>query len=450
MILARRVKLGVGEWVLLAIAAGTVVSQALVPRDLSRGEALMLSSVDGDYAGYTVSRVVTGIVLVVSSVTIAAALTRRRLSRSAFGLLTAYLAWFGGNYVLNAVGRDTPDTWVRVFHQPLVAAALLLAAPLELPRAVRIAKLALLGFVYAAVIGAIVVPDMAVAQSYESVIPGFDIRLYGIGGGATSLASCTLMYVLLELSEPTAGKLRFLHLAAAGGVLVATQSKTAWAFAALMGLLAAVAFAEKRLLGLRRVYAFGPVQWTSLAVAIVAYAIFAESNVGALDFARTEANVSTLTGRTWIWQASIEVFLDNPWFGYGPKLWADADFFSRYGHYMHSHNQMLQALAGAGVVGLLGFLVYVLALVARVMKAVRVTLAPALLLAWMLFQGLTDVPLRSDFVLDQFFLAHVVLLLVAAAAGTAVASTPPRGVRPVQVPPGRIAMVPQRSPAAAP
>jgi O-antigen ligase len=65
----------------------------------------------------------------------------------------------------------------------------------------------------------------------------------------------------------------------------------------------------------------------------------------------TGNNVETLTGRTYIWSQTIELFVEKPWFGYGfdSFRWtfpAFADFLPN-----HAHNEFFQQLFTYGTVG---------------------------------------------------------------------------------------------------
>jgi len=67
----------------------------------------------------------------------------------------------------------------------------------------------------------------------------------------------------------------------------------------------------------------------------------------------TGNNVETLTGRTYIWSQTIELFLEKPWLGYGfdSFRWtfpAFADFLPN-----HAHNEFFQQLFTYGLVGIL-------------------------------------------------------------------------------------------------
>src|SRR5579871_765070 len=71
-----------------------------------------------------------------------------------------------------------------------------------------------------------------------------------------------------------------------------------------------------------------------------------------LNLYATGNNVETLTGRTYIWSQTIELFLEKPWFGYGfdSFRWifpAFADFLPN-----HAHNELFQQLFTYGVVGI--------------------------------------------------------------------------------------------------
>jgi len=71
-----------------------------------------------------------------------------------------------------------------------------------------------------------------------------------------------------------------------------------------------------------------------------------------LDLYATGNNVETLTGRTYIWSQTIELFLEKPWLGHGfdSFRWtfpAFADFLPN-----HAHNEFLQQLFTYGIVGL--------------------------------------------------------------------------------------------------
>jgi len=78
---------------------------------------------------------------------------------------------------------------------------------------------------------------------------------------------------------------------------------------------------------------------------------FLDSGVG--------SGLSTLTGRTKIWQVAINMWLDSPWFGYGPGAWSPM-------HRMElgvpsatqAHNQLFQALSEGGLFDAVSMLVY--------------------------------------------------------------------------------------------
>jgi exopolysaccharide production protein ExoQ len=72
-----------------------------------------------------------------------------------------------------------------------------------------------------------------------------------------------------------------------------------------------------------------------------------------LDVYSQGSNVETLTGRTYIWQQSLNFVLEKPWLGHGfdSFRW----IFPSFNQFLpnHAHNELLQQLFAYGVVGLL-------------------------------------------------------------------------------------------------
>jgi O-antigen ligase len=135
-----------------------------------------------------------------------------------------------------------------------------------------------------------------------------------------------------------------------------------------------------------------------------------------LSSVRGGENLFTLTGRTYIWATSLNTWLDDPVFGYGLGLWEGEYRATHAPLFPHAHNQFIQTLASAGVVGLLGLLAYLWVAVRSALRAAPVTPIPLLLLAAVLAQCLTNVPLRGQYLLEPLVVVH--LLLFAALVNT--------------------------------
>ena len=122
------------------------------------------------------------------------------------------------------------------------------------------------------------------------------------------------------------------------------------------------------------------------------------SAVPAQEFLATEEaqELTTLTGRTRIWGAGIEAFLENPVFGAG------GDVYSQYAEDTgqewagQAHNEFVQTLAADGLVGMAGLLTYLFVLLflglrlAPVSRGASMGLVVTFVLRW-----LTETPVRS-------------------------------------------------------
>ncbi len=122
----------------------------------------------------------------------------------------------------------------------------------------------------------------------------------------------------------------------------------------------------------------------------------------------SDEQVVTLTGRTLIWQATVEQWKLNPLFGYGPNLWdlqmSMANVPTIGFVASHAHNQVLQTLGEAGIVGVVGLLLYVVALLAYGVRYARGTNVVALaLVSVMLLRGITEPSLSHTIGASDFY-----------------------------------------------
>lgn len=417
--------------VIAAVAAGTLFTGVLTPRDLSQGEDLARVGT-GDLAVFDLSRAVTGLLLLVCAAASATSLVRHGLPRRGRGLWLAYLGFVASNALVPGLLGAAPGLELRALYVPLVFTAVYFGRPVAPADLVALCKLVLRAFVYGSLVAGLIIPAQVVASGYEGLVPGLDFRLYGIGGGAVSLGAQSATLLAVEFVSPVRSRMRWLHMAAAGTALLLTQAKTSWAL-----LLAGVV-----LLGLRRIRRhlpsvrldLGPRGWRvvglllagGLGVGLIALA----GAVRGLDLTPVGEGDSlrTLTGRTYIWATSLAVWLESPVFGYGPSLWVSEAFRAAHGPFAHAHNQFLQSLAGAGVVGLLGLLLYLGTawLIAR--RALPTSPVPFVLLGLFLVLSLTDVPLQGFHVLDAFTGLHL-LLFAALMAEEGVGRSPTPAVR---------------------
>lgn len=410
------------------VVAGTLLQGALTPRDLSLGEDAATLATDGDLAAFALSRVVTALALVISLLSIATASLRAGLPRAGLGLWLSFLALVVTGAVLPALAGQERGLDLRLLSAPVVFSAVYVARPLGPDGLVRAGKLALGAFLFGSLAAAALAPAHALAEDYDGLL-GLAFRLYGVGGGATSLGAQAAAYLALEAAAPSPGRSRWLGGGAALLVLILTQSKTAWAFVLLGAAALGWRALERRLVGEAPPAGLARVWRGLLRAALVAGLLGAGLGAATLlaDAATlTAGNLGTLTGRTVIWETTLRLWQASPVFGYGVGLWDTEAFRAEHGQFAHAHNQVLHVLGSAGLIGLLGLAAYLRTAWRLARGAAPRFAAPLALLALTLVQCLTEVPLRHPYLLD----AHTVLHLLLFAALVQAAHLEPAGAQP--------------------
>jgi O-antigen ligase len=331
------------------------------------------------------------------------------------GATTLALAGVGSAVVVSGWWNGVHVT-VGLFALPLltVAVAVLPRPPLE--EVQRVARWSLRAFVWGSLVAAVVASRRALGPT-DGVFDLVGTRLSGLTPHPNALGPMAVALVVLEWTHrPRRGVLVVLPLVA----LAWTQSKTSWlALAVAM----AVVLVDR----------IGPLAPKRAALAGVAVAAFVVVSVGfVVVLAAPERmtrkgvdTVATFTGRTAIWEATIEVWQAQPVLGVGPRLW-DQDMDRRFAHRVgfapgHAHNQLIHTLGESGLVGA-GLLVVALAGMAGLAGAAdRPTHgAGAGLLVLLVVNGFSEPPLRSLPFSTGFFLVVTVLavLVVGADRGT--------------------------------
>jgi O-antigen ligase len=422
---------------LLLVTAGTLLTGALTPRDLSLGEDAPIWASGGDQPAFHLSRAVTAAALLASALVSARAILVRGFPRAGLGLWLGYLGFAASNFLLPGLAGREPGLDTRLLLPPIAFTAVYFARPVPPERLLGLAKGAMGAFVYAGLAAAVLLPSQALAAYLEGIIPGLPVRLYGVGGGATSLGALSSTYLAVELVTPSPSRWRPLHLLAAGTALVLTQAKTSWLFLLLVAgvLVARALWRRPGWLGLGGGPSARATHGLLLAGAAAALLALGAAAGGRFDVGSVQGgeNLTTLTGRTYIWSTSVRAWLDDPVFGYGLGLWESERFRATWGPFDHAHNQLLHALASAGLVGLLGLLAYLGVAAAAAWRAARTSPAPLVLLTSIAFLCLSNVPLRAYYLLDAFALLHLLVFallvnaekLAAEAAGGPAPTAPP-------------------------
>lgn len=282
------------------------------------------------------------------------------------------------------------------------------------------AKLSLLVFMIASLIGGLLYPEMTRrVWAPEVRLPFIDFRFWGLGEHANSIAPMALVLTILTLYRPfTRHWLTVLSHVCSGLVILLAQSQTAW-FIAVVALPLFIAYQSPDRWQ-RFLHTMRSPQIRALAVIVslcaVAGLILLQalgsgiSTSGSIDGDATPL----LTGRLDVWRIAFDTFESHPYFGYGLLAW-EQEFRDFHGipWALHAHNQLLQSLSVAGLVGAAGLMTYVLILGRGSLLRTHATrgLAPALLFIVMV-RMLTEVPLNLSAILLGDTVVHLLLFRI--------------------------------------
>jgi O-antigen ligase len=218
------------------------------------------------------------------------------------------------------------------------------------------------------------------------------------------------------------------HILAAIIALLATQSRGAWISAAV-GLLIYLSIRS----GARVIMILAPVV---LSVALASSAIFTEF-ANALAHWSAGGDVSTLNGRTEIWQNALAAVGHNPMFGTGPRSFdlefrADALGLGSLISSSNAHNQIIQTLVERGVLGLSVLVILLIGLFRDAFRAGSVMRAGLMaFLAVFISRFAVETPLYiATATLNGAVLLIVVFLITSASNTAAPPRLAPRGALP--------------------
>ncbi len=346
---------------------------------------------------------------------VAAAFSRENRGARGGALLGAFLLFFLTNTVLAGALGTYPEFKHDQYYVPFLFAAVYASRTQDPELSIRYAKAALLFFLGASCIVALVAPDIAIERNYRSWLPGVTIRFWGLETHANSMGPLALLYLFLAVHQPFDNRwLQRLGMALGIGVLLLAQSKTTWSAAAI-----AIPLLLVLRHGIWRAAAFSLVGLGMLAALALLFAPALEEPLGALAQSEAAQDATGLTGRDIIWSVAIQEWMRNPLFGYGISMWDEA-YRMQIGldHAVSAHNQFLQALSVAGSMGLIGLLAYLGALGYYAMRGARASrgLSVALLVLIGL-RCLTETPVSIDSFLSGAFVTQLLLFQVALAQG---------------------------------
>jgi exopolysaccharide production protein ExoQ len=288
-----------------------------------------------------------------------------------------------------------------------------------------VAKHCLGMIVFASAAAAVVTPSAAFQPGYVGLLPGFNLRLWGVAAHANSLGSVAAAYILLEQAVPSKRRaVKLLVFSVATAVLLMTQSKTSIA-TALFGTLVISgsriwAYVSDKGRGYN--HSGGLFIASLLAMACVAvvllgaWTMFFDTNVlrsleRHLD-SRAVGDLSSGTGRLWIWSAAIHGGMENPLFGQGADFWSLENRL-RLGlsGAVTAHNLYLQVFSRSGFVGLAALLGFLYVLIRYAVRGAKATGgASVAMLLVLLVRSVPEVPIAPNAILGAEFFATMAFI----------------------------------------
>lgn len=419
---------------ILAIASVSILITLLSRRVLRLGDSGLELLQEGDMSSTLVGKAML-LVLVGSAFSICIAWwlwrfgSKRPGNRySAAGiaesnkLTWAFMLYFVAFSLLPLAFAPHYDFHVSLVYPLFVWLALLLAMRTAAVDPVLVVRQALGLIVLCSLAAAAVMPALALQPGYQSLIPGFSMRLWGVTASANTLGSVAGTLLVLQFIVRPRSALRHHLLSACTLVaLLLTQSKSAMG-GALIGL--TILFAWRiwrgtnahttsfpRILAGTTVLLFVGATLllaTWMAASEPAFLIALERRLDP----RAVGDLSTLTGRYAIWKYAVQSGLESLWFGHGLAMW---DLQTRLATGMsgavHAHNQYLQAFSRAGIFGLSTLLLLLAFIVRFALNAAASSAGGSLaLLAMFLVRSITEVPLQPNSILGGEFITFVALL----------------------------------------
>ena len=409
--------------VVLTAAIGVALSGRVLytAQDYQANPALVYAQFDDGGAGPWITRLGTLLLAMLAVPELMRwCLGERSLDGPARRLWLAAWLYVLGSVVMAGLAGETRGWRLNHLYMPLLFTSLALLGQANPLPALRTLRWCLGAVMLGSLLAAVWAPSLALDRDYASLIPGVNWRLVGLTDHANSLGALAVVALLLELSPAVQAKPRWLLLLPAVAVLVLSQSKTAWIEVVMALSLVRFSGLRARLFG--REQARGAVGMLALLAIAVALLLCVLGVLASSD--RTlawidQASLTTLTGRTKIWEITWAEFERSPWLGYGPALW-DAQY--RYEQGLVSvgqgHNQYIHTLGQAGLVGAACLFFYVLALLRNSLAAWRAGMSlPLVLVLILLVRGITETPLALNSVLSTDAFLH--LLAFALAVGGA-------------------------------
>ncbi len=304
---------------------------------------------------------------------------------------------------VSAVAGETGEAQFAYFYALPVMLAWGLMRENERHLYLRGVSLGVSSVLGASLLALIVLPDYALTRSFTTLLGFVGGRLNGVTSHPNTLGQIAILGFLLAFFFEKKESFRWVGIVLALACIGLAQSKTAvLVFAVVVGMIAVRYFVGA--------YSSSSLSYQARS-GILAFGLFVVSlltgilmlGVGVDRIARAATDsvpgLSTLTGRTDIWSATLSEFVRNPLTGYGPTIWDPAFRASRgFIEVGQAHNQFVHTLGAGGIIGFVGLVsMLVIAMYSAFRRVLRdLDWFPITLLVALILMCVSESPLRFE------------------------------------------------------
>lgn len=391
--------LGIGS--MLVILFGTRLNNAIASSDL-----FIYPSEPASNAGVIAGRITTGVFLLICAGCVVYSLLLRRFRFPKQGALLTFTGClvFLAPVVSSLVSENGGFDYKLLFFPLFLLTIYLL--PRErldgvIPRLVPLFAI----FTIFSLASIFVAPSWAYSDYTNSWV-GIPIRLQGLSSHPNSLGNLALvLLIMLRFLKKKGFWITFLTLCGLA-VIILSQSKTIWITLLIWIILE---WAVRRFSSLPQ----QSTRWLTGLMAILGLGLTFVVLLSRESIPGSTLTPLSLTGRVDVWQVTLDTWLENPLFGYGPNLW-NLFFRQDYGFLWagQAHNQYLQTLGESGLLGLSALLVYLFAIIRAGSRGLAATrFATFGILIALVVRSFVESPFRT-YSLDEGFLIQAVFLMI--------------------------------------
>lgn len=414
------------KYVLSVILLGAAITTLLSGRKLTLSHGEIYSTIlDSQSMSISVlSRMLMMSIVILSGVMMARKFRFSTLTSNGY-LFPAYLFFFVFSTVLSMFFGTRGGGDYSLLYTPIILVMFMLLGGMTYAELVKFGCVISGLFVFFSLVVALIYPEVAIEKPYVGSIKIVDFRLWGLASHANAMGPIALFFLLTLTQVIIDRKYKIIFTIIGLLALLLSQSKTVWVIS-LMSLTVVYVFSsdvkckskchgvgrDEQSLAFSRLLII--IYTISILLCVTYYSGLLDVIIEKLMGGSDSVSLRTFTGRTLIWQLTIDEWLYNPLFGYGPELWG-VEYRYKMGmmYAGQAHNQFVQTLGDSGLVGLFGLIVYLFTLFFYSVKFCRRTNGLSFALSLLIFiRTISETPLKTSRIFEVPFFIHAFLFLL--------------------------------------